>query len=78
MVNGQSIDTDYLEKKISKAHPNLTVVGFRNDVIYNTPGNRITKVIKNGTGGDIIFFKNGKPVQGFRYNEFLNKYKDFQ
>ncbi|MPT31208.1 MAG: RHS repeat-associated core domain-containing protein [Chryseobacterium sp.] len=67
-----------IASKISAAHPNLTVIGFRNEIIYNTPGTRLTKTLRNGTDGDIIFFRNGEAIKGYQYNKFLEKYKNFQ
>lgn len=68
-----------IAKQISKSHPNLTVVAFKNYVVYNTPSYGITKVNlhqNRGVGGDgqIVFFKNGQELKGYGYSEFLKKH----
>ena len=73
------VDGKSIAQIISAAHPNLTVVGSRNEIIYNIPGDRLTKVTKHGgIGGDIVFFRNGNQLGAYQYNQFLGKYKNFQ
>ncbi|MEN4761405.1 hypothetical protein ABEG63_13790, partial [Chryseobacterium sp. C39-AII1] len=71
-----------IAKQISKAHPNLTVIGFRGFVEYDLSVKGIKNVNRQQGSGDenglIVFYKNGQALSGYYYREFLKKYKNFK
>lgn len=69
-------------KQISKAHPNLTVIAFNGFVTYDTKANGIKNINagqdKADGRGVIVFYRNGKYLTGYQYNQFLKKYPNFK
>ncbi|MBW8360999.1 MAG: hypothetical protein K0M56_02290 [Kaistella sp.] len=65
-------------QKISKAHPNLTVIAFNGFVTYDPTANGMKNVNagqNKGDGlGEIVFYQNVASLVGYRYNQFLKKY----
>ncbi|WP_336719079.1 RHS repeat-associated core domain-containing protein [Chryseobacterium mucoviscidosis] len=70
-----------IAKQISKAHPKVIAVGFRGFVEYDSSVKGIKRVNRQEGSGDgnglIIIYKNGKPMHGFKYSEYLKRYKTF-
>jgi hypothetical protein len=71
-----------MAKQISKAHPNLTVIGFRGFVEYDLDVKGIKNITRQQGAGDgnglIVFYKNGQALHGYYYREYLKKYTNFK
>ncbi|MFP3594696.1 RHS repeat domain-containing protein [Chryseobacterium sp. SIMBA_038] len=69
-------------EKVSRAHPNLTVIAFDEYVTYDNSVKGMRNVnLKENTGdglGSIIFYRNGQVLKRQEYKEFLKKYPNFQ
>ncbi|KPH13823.1 hypothetical protein [Chryseobacterium sp. ERMR1:04] len=68
--------------KVSKAHPNLTVIAFDEYVTYDNSIKGMKNINKGQNKGDglgsIIFYRNGEVLKRQAYSEFLKKYPNFQ
>ncbi len=75
-------DSGSMAKQISKAHPRLTVIGFRGFVEYDSSVKGIQNVNRQQNSGDtnglIVFYRNGKALAGYYYRELLKKYTNFK
>ncbi|WP_449397450.1 hypothetical protein [Chryseobacterium wanjuense] len=73
---------DPIGLEISRAHPNLLVIGFNGYVTYDNSVKGMQRVNKNQDSGDglgsIVFYKNGKALSEQFYKDFRRKYKNFQ
>ncbi|WP_394660380.1 hypothetical protein, partial [uncultured Chryseobacterium sp.] len=75
-------DNGSMAKQISKAHPNVTVIGFRGFVEYDLDVKGIKNISRQQGAGDgnglIVFYKNGQALHGYYYREYLKKYTNFK
>ena len=77
-----TVQNPAIAEKISKAHPNLTVIAFRGFVTYDPKQSGIKNINRSQNSGDgnglIVFLKNGIPMSGYYYRDFLKKYTNFK
>lgn len=62
-----------IAKQISKEYPNVIVVGFDGQYVYEVESGETTGVLNENEDGGIVIYKNGKEIAKIPYPEKFTK-----